>query len=58
MGERRATTLHGDGLLGERLPPSDDAEWNVEEWDGSRWRFVGKAKGDRERDRLLHRDGQ
>lgn len=55
VGERRASTEWGEALFGDspREPPSD-ATWSVEEWDGTRWRKVGTARGERERDRLLH----
>lgn len=55
VGERRATTLIGHALFGDSpAEPGPDSTWTVEEWDGVRWRKVGQAKGDQERDRLLH----
>jgi hypothetical protein len=54
-GERRATTYYGVAPFGDTRPePPADAVWTVEEWDGSRWRAVGTARSNADRDRLLH----
>lgn len=54
VGERRATTEFAHAAAGDQptdAPP--DSTWTVEEWDGIRWRKVGSARGERDRDRLL-----
>lgn len=53
VGERRASTLYRDATFDDNGSPPPDAVWTVDEWDGSRWRRIGTAKGDRERDRML-----
>ncbi|TAL20514.1 MAG: hypothetical protein EPN99_09120 [Frankiales bacterium] len=55
MGARRATALFGHAAVGQQPTGApSDSTWTVEEWDGTRWRKVATAKGDKERDRLLN----